>query len=291
MRRLFLTLLAAVLWLTPGMAEEKKYTLPLDLSVGVKLKTANYLTDWHYQDPTIEMIARDGMAGDTKFWVAEVEIRDPTQLRTMPAYSFTSSSQAEGSKLSRRANAVLACNGDYWWREVDVKGNYVLRQGQLYMHHLTGRSDLLLVDEDGDFHIIHQATEAEAPLPETEGGPVYYEGKRIYNGFCFGPAIVEEGKALTIEPDERIISEKKTARMALCQMGKLKYAVVCCARERMTLQEFADLVASLGAVTAYNLDGGGSTMMFTRDRKINVNSTTREIADIIYFASAWTGED
>ena len=271
-------------------AEAKTYTLPLDLTPGMPLEKANYLSDEHYADPTIEMVCRQVRDGEVLYWVAEVTVQDASQIRTMPANSFEYSSTAAGSKISRRANAVLSCNGDYWWRDVQWKGNYVLRQGTLYMYELTGHSDILLIDEEGDFHIIHKATTEDVPLPD-DTGKVMYEGKQIYNGLCFGPTLVEEGKALEIEPDEHMITDQRTGRMALCQMGKLKYAVVTCYNQSMNLQEFADLLASLGARTAYNLDGGNSSMMFTGSRMLNRNNSVRDIGDIIYFASAWPGEE
>ena len=289
MKRILWLVLAAVLLTVSAAPAEDALKLPLDLSPGMPLVKSNYLTDWHYKDPTIEMTAREEKAEDAVYWIAEVKIGDPTQLRTMPSNSFSYSSTANGSRLSRRANAVLSCDGDFWHREVKWKGNYVLRQGQLYMYELTGNSDLLLIDEDGDFHIIHKATADDAPLPEEEGGKVMYKGKQIYNGFCFGPTLVEGGEALIIEPDEHMITEKKVNRLAICQMGKLEYAVVCTyTKEKgMTMQEFAYLLEALGAITAYNLDGGNSAMMFTGSRMINRNNSVREIADIIYFASAW----
>ena len=45
-----------------------------------------------------------------------------------------------------------------------------------------------------------------------------------------------------------------------------------------------------GAVNAYNLDGGNSAMLMTGQSKLNYNPTTRELSDIIYFASAWPGK-
>ena len=50
-----------------------------------------------------------------------------------------------------------------------------------------------------------------------------------------------------------------------------------------------DLVATLGVQTAYNLDGGDSTLLYFFDDRINVFSTAnkaRPLTDIIYFASA-----
>ena len=276
---------------TGGRLADGTYRLPLDLTPGMKLHKANYNTKYHYQDPTIEMDTRDEKNGEYRYWIAEIKIQDASQLRTMPANSFTRSNTAEGIRLSHRAQAVLACNGDYWYRDVQWKGSYVLRQGQLYMYHLYGNADLLLVNEDGDFRIIHKATEETTPMPKKKEGPVFYEGKQIYNGFCFGPALVEDGKALPIEPNDQISTEKKTARMAICQLGKLHYAVVCSAKESMTLQEFADMLSTMDIQTAYNLDGGNSTMLMTGDDLLNYNPTTRELSDIIYFASAWQGED
>ena len=287
MKRFCLMTLIICLLAAPVLSEAK-YTLPLDLSPGMPLIRSNYLNDLHYKDPTIEMTAREAREEGVLYWVAEVTIQDPTQLRTMPSNSFSYSSTADGSRISRRANAVLACDGDFWHREVKWKGNYVLRQGQLYMYELTGNSDLLLIDEDGDFHIIHKATADDAPLPEEEGGKVMYKGKQIYNGFCFGPALVEDGEALIIEPDEHMITEQRVSRLAICQTGPLQYAIVCCynSDQGMTMQEFAYLLEALGAKTAYNLDGGNSSMIFTGNRMINRNYTVRQIADIIYFASA-----
>ena len=266
------------------------YRLPLDLSPGMKLHKANYNTKYHYQDPTIEMDTREEKNGEYRYWIAEVKIQDATQLRTMPANSFTRSNNADGERLSRRAQAVLACNGDYWYRDVQWKGSYVLRQGQLYMRHLEGHTDLLLVNEDGDFRIIHDATEENTPLPKTEDGPVFYEGKQIYNGFCFGPALVEDGKVLKVRPNDKMETEKKRTRMAICQMGKLHYAVICTGKGNMTLQEFADMLGTMGIQTAYNLDGGASAMLMTNSTMLNVNPSTRDLSDIIYFASAWPGE-
>lgn len=268
---------------TPIPREGPVYTLPIDLSPGKKLKKANYIHDLHYKDPTIEMIASQSWDGNVKYWIARVSIGHASQIRTMPAYSFTSTSTAEGARLSKRANAVLACNGDYFWKDVTWKGNYVLRQGELYMQELTGRSDILLIDEEGDFHAVHKAKPGD--VPET------VNGRKILNALCFGPMLVENGEICALERDDNIVSEQRVGRMAICQMGPLEYAVICCAPQSMTLAEFAVLVKKLGAVNAYNLDGGNSSMMFTGSRMINHNRTTREIGDIIYFASAWPEEE
>ena len=42
------------------------------------------------------------------------------------------------------------------------------------MRHLEGHTDLLLVNEDGDFRIIHDATEENTPLPKRISAPCLF---------------------------------------------------------------------------------------------------------------------
>ena len=55
----------------------------------------------------------------------------------------------------------------------------------------------------------------------------------------------------------------------------------------LTLKEFAELVYEYGVQTAYNLDGGDSTMLYFHGEKVNFkdNKSKRNLQDIIYFAS------
>jgi exopolysaccharide biosynthesis protein len=84
--------------------------------------------------------------------------------------------------------------------------------------------------------------------------------------------------------------------MCLAQLGPLEY--LCISSEGpedpgstgLTLEQFAELVASFEGVTnAYNLDGGSSsTMVFNRDKVNSPNNPKRRpLKDIIYFASAY----
>jgi exopolysaccharide biosynthesis protein len=91
-------------------------------------------------------------------------------------------------------------------------------------------------------------------------------------------------------------ADRAAQRMCLAQLGPLEY--MCISSEGpedpgstgLTLEQFAELVASFEGVTnAYNLDGGSSsTMVFNRDKVNSPNNPKRRpLKDIIYFASAY----
>ena len=62
---------------------------------------------------------------------------------------------------------------------------------------------------------------------------------------------------------------------------------------RMTINEFANVLANLGVQKAYALDGGQTTVICMEDRLISYPDygTQRQISDIIYFATAMPNGD
>ena len=184
-------------------------------------------------------------------------------------------------------SAILAIDGDYFCY---TGIGYIVRQGTEYLDHLRGDRDVLLIDEDGDFHYVLR------PKRNSLDGTV--DGKKVINSFFFGPVLVREGKAVLNPMAEGMAFDEPRQRMAIAQVGPLEYMAICCASQArgsmgMTLKQFAKLCADEGAYIAYNLDGGDSTMMIFNGEKINdvLNENTRAISDIVYFASAWTGEE
>ena len=86
--------------------------------------------------------------------------------------------------------------------------------------------------------------------------------------------------------------------MALCQVGPLHYKLIVCAGPHrgsvgMTQAKFAAFVARQGVQVAYCMDGGDSSHLLFQGKKINdpYNPDARDLADIVYFASAWDGLD
>ena len=255
--------------------------IPVDSDAAPKPDEANYLADGKgYQDESLSISIESIRDYDTNILVARIQVKDASQIRTAMAGSFGSTHDIPGAKLASRVNAVFAINGDYF--SFDSTG-YVLRQGTLYRDNPREGSDVLLIDDQGDFHAIQNATSEKIAS---------FTGK-VINSFSFGPALVVDGKAQTIDFSHQIASDKYTQRMVVAQTGPLSY--LCVATEGpenpdsrgLTLDETAELMVKLGSTVAYNLDGGSSSTMVLNNAKINALSThkVRSICDILYFAT------
>lgn len=264
---------------------EAEYSLPIDFTPGRKVNPENYLSDTEYQDPTLHVKIEQGRRDNCDYWVAYITIGHPSQLRTAAASSFDQDFTMKGIYLAKSKNAVLAIDGDFYGY---YKYGYILRQGVVYRDKLRAERDVLAIDEDGDFHIL-LTPDRDSMTPEING-------KKLINVFHFGPGLVIDGEIGTLEASYWLAPQDKRQRMCIAQTGPLQYMALCSAgplrgSEGMDLPQFAQLAKDLGAINAYNLDGGDSTIMIFNNEKINdhKNKNTRDISDIIYFASAWDG--
>ena len=284
---------------------DRNYLLPVDFSIPEQRAIEDNYTDTGYQDSTIRITIDSGRFEDRcDYWTADITIKDPSQIRTSAAKGdFRSKGTRDGLELCKILNAVLGLNGDFVNGTEKLDFGYVVRQGVLFRDNLdtAGRwnshlMDVLAIDEDGDFHIIRRAKAGDI-------AEMKVEGKRIMNSFCFGPALVVDG--VMVEDFDgadtwmNMGREYERQRIAFCQVEPLHYKVVCCSgpytntstlmkSTGLTLTDFTRLVAEQDVMTAYNLDGGDSSLLYFHGKRINEkpNQSIRKLQDVIYFVSA-----
>jgi exopolysaccharide biosynthesis protein len=182
--------------------------------------------------------------------------------------------------MAESNNAVLAINGDYYGAQ--EKG-YVLRNGVLYRNTAEKGQEDLVIYEDGSFEII---VEDEITAEELlEKGAVQI--------LSFGPALITDGKVSVTENDEVGRAMASNPRTAIGIIDDLHYVFVVSdgrtdESQGLTLYQLSQFMESLGADTAYNLDGGGSSSMVFQGVLVNNPTTTgnsikeRSVSDIVY---------
>ncbi|NLI20939.1 MAG: phosphodiester glycosidase family protein [Clostridiales bacterium] len=289
---LFLLLLSLILLapsasLLPGAFAETETLvapapLPIDDSAGYPPSPDGYLANGAgYKDASLSVEVAMTRAYDTDIMLVTIRVADPSQIRTAMASRYGSNSTAFGATIAKRKNAVLAINGDFF---AIHSGGFLVRQGKVYRNLPDGKTDVLIIDDQGDFHIYPKAT--QEALAMFTGVPV--------NTFCFGPALIIDGVRCTELEKNEAAPEKLAQRICIAQTGPLTY--LCVASEGpenkgskgLTLEQFADFMNEQGCICAYNLDGGSSSTVILNNQKINALSTgkIRQLSDILYFASA-----
>lgn len=269
-----------------ALAEEApSYDLPLDFTPGMTPNPAGYTADG-YQDDSIS-VRLETREEDGVIWrLAFVQVKSPSQLRTGIAGSSVSSSRvALVSSMADKYNAVIAISGDYYAND-PAKTTFEYRMGNKIRSKSNKKKDILIIDENGDFHLFVKSDKARMDAFNASG-------HTIVNAFTFGPALVSDGNPLTMDTGYGYNPTGREPRMAIGQLDTLSY-VLALAEGRtedskgVTHQELADYMYDLGCLQAFNLDGGNTaTMVFNGNyyQQKTVNSE-RAQSDFIYFATA-----
>lgn len=238
-------------------------------------------TSTGYWDESIRVELEVIRRKDMDFYTAFVTIKHPSQLRTGLAKSLGGGLQLP-TDLSAHYNGVVAINGDFY---TDRNRGLVIRQGEILRSSLSSQYDILLIDQEGNFHIVLRS--------QPEMLDFYLEGAlTIQNAFSFGPALVMEGQPLEIPEKYPFAPHYKNPRAAIGQLGPLQYALVVVDgrqedEEGVTLETLAQHMAAIGCIQAFNLDGGGSATLMLNSQMVTnkAASTERKISDILYFAT------
>lgn len=218
---------------------------------------------------------------DSDVFAAEAWLSSPDQLKTALAKeAYGRNLKERPSVMAERNHAILAVNGDYYGAQ--EKG-YVLRNGSIYRTTGTEGQEDLVIYRYGTFDIIEEQRTTLQTL----------QAYGAAQALSFGPALMEDGVVSVQESDLRGKDRTRNPRTAIGCIDALHYVFVVAdgrtdASDGLTIPELAEVMACLGAQTAYNLDGGGSSCMVFDGEVVNHPTTTgnrtkeREVSGIVY---------
>lgn len=243
--------------------------------------TAPVSTDTEYHDDQIDIVLTTMRVENTTVYVADVQIADISLLKTALAGNTYARNLTETTSVqAANTGAILAINGDYYGAQ---ERGYVLRNGVLYRASAQSGTDALVIGADGNFRIINEG--------ETSADTLLREG--AWQVLTFGPALINGGQVTVSSSDEVGRAMTSNPRTAIGQISEGHYLlVVSDGRTKestgLSLRQLAELMQSLGAQIAYNLDGGGSSTMVFQGRVVNSPTTNgrsireRSVSDIVY---------
>ncbi len=249
-------------------------------SNALKNTTTPVVTDSSYTDENISVTIKEYRVNDTTIYVADVYVSSAEYLKTALARGvYGKNVTATTSDTADSVDAILAINGDYYGAQ--TKG-YVIRNGVLYRSTSDGGEDLVIY-KDGTFGIINENEVTAEQLLAAGAQQV----------LSFGPALVDNGQIAVTSSEEVGKAMASNPRTAIGIVGEGHYLFVVAdgrtdESEGLSLYELAQVMKQLGAETAYNLDGGGSSTIYFNGEVINNPTTSgrssseRKVSDIVY---------
>ncbi|WP_344736863.1 phosphodiester glycosidase family protein [Microbacterium awajiense] len=219
------------------------------------------------------------------YYVADVVLGSATDLRSAFAKDQFGENITElTSEIAADNDAVFAVNGDYYgFRDTGI----VIRNGVVYR------------DEPAREGLVFYADGRVEVYDETDTSAAELLADGAWNTLSFGPAIVEDGVVVDgiddVEVDTNfgnhsIQGDQPRTAVGVIDENHLVFVVVDGRQQGysvgVTLTELADILVDLGATTAYNLDGGGSSTMYYDGEVVNSpsNGGERGTSDILYVA-------
>ncbi len=251
----------------------------------IRLLTDPVITDTSYNNGEVSIEIRYMRTLYTDIYIADVVIDDPAYLKTALAEgSFGRNLTDTTSSMAEQNDAILAINGDYYgFRDT----GYVIRNGYLYRSVPAkdpNQEDLVLY-ENGAVDIVREADLTAEEIWDSGAEDI----------FSFGPGLVIDGEISVVEGEEVKRAQVTNPRTAFGVISPLHYLFVVSDGRTdesvgLSLLELAHLMKDLGCVTAYNLDGGGSSTMWFNGKVLNHPTTfgdtiaERGISDIVYIS-------
>lgn len=239
------------------------------------------VSETSYLDENIQITLSEYREYDTSIYVAEIVLSSSEYLQTAFAQNIYGRNVTEKtSEIAESIGAILAINGDYYGAQ--EKG-YVLRNGVIYRDEAASGQVDLVIYNNGNFSMINEEDITAEELLADGAQQI----------LSFGPALIEDGAVVVSEGDEVGKAKASNPRTAIGMMDELHYVfVVSDGRTEenagLSLSQLADFMNGLGVVTAYNLDGGGSSTMYFNGEIINNPTTSgrsikeRNVSDIVY---------
>ncbi|WP_448629475.1 phosphodiester glycosidase family protein [Cellulomonas soli] len=251
---------------------------------------AAVLTDTTYDSSdasiTISTVTTGSGQDTVTYYVADVTLTDATVLRSAFAQdAFGLNITQDTSDIAAAHGAVFAINGDYYgFRTTGI----VIRNGVVYRDE--GAREGLAFYTDGHVEVYDETATSAAELLDAG----------VWNTLSFGPALLRDGQVAAgiedVEVDTNIGNHSIQGAQPRTAVGVIDdnhlLFVVVDGRSPgysagVTMTGLAQIMADLGATTAYNIDGGGSSTMVFDGQLVNDplgKGTERGTSDILYIA-------
>jgi exopolysaccharide biosynthesis protein len=230
----------------------------------------------------------------TKYFIMDISLKRLTDLRTHletsnghPGTNITATPTKQISQVkSETGETVLAAiNGDMPY--FSGKNGYVIRNKAVVRSSYRSGDDAT----NQDYAVYYDGTVDSYMESDISTSDLFKDG--CYQSWEFGPTLLANG-SLTVDENSVISSQSSSSneRTAIGLIAPLHFVFFMSQgrlvnNDGFSLFEEATILKNYGCVSAYNLDGGGSSYAYANSSKLNTSSENeRAVNDIIYVVNS-----
>ena len=234
---------------------------------GTETKNTNTSQTWTHLKSSTEISVEKIFYDGATYYAADIKTSAKNMLTLNSEEAKTPGEMLEGHETA------LAVNGDYYGFRDD---GVIIRNGKILRDH--PYTDIAVLYENGRLDVY--SDNEKSALELLDGGAL--------QSWSFGPILVEGG---TPRENFSELSDLNlpNPRTGIGMISSGHYIIIVAdgrqeSSRGLTLDEFARLFESYGCETAYNLDGGGTSVMFFENEMISSPSggEERRTSDVIY---------
>ena len=237
------------------------------------------ITDNSYSSPEVSVTVETVVTGEGRqkitYYVADVYIASIENFKThTPHGQMIYFDTQEAEEMAADSNAILAMSGDFLTYQ---KNGFLVRNGQAYVAN-RNFAPICVLYPDGTMQ-----TYAAGKYRVDE-----IMAKNPVHVWSFGPALLDDSGAPLSKFDVSTAVGYPNPRCGIgyYEPGHYLFVTVDGRQDNhskgMLLGELAQVFAERGCKVAYNLDGGGtSVMLFDGDRVSKQSNGQRELGDIL----------
>ena len=233
----------------------------------------------HIEEHTEEM-----SAGKCIYWLCHIMTDTVDQLKAAMSNDTYGGERTKTSDETSAHKGILGINGSMftYGEGIPSPGKTYIRDGQI-ISGLDTNDNIMCIRKNGTMYTTLAGESAQSLISDN-----------VYNTFCFGPTLVENGQFYAIDP-AKFNQSAAYPRTVIGMTEPTDYYVLVADGKRpsyscgLTYKEAATIMMDAGCTYAYNLDGGGSTSLYFNGKLLNSPSDStgeRPCGDILYFTDA-----
>ena len=214
----------------------------------------------NYRSANVSVTILRGRMFDNDYSLADIYVQDIACIVT--AFSgdkYIHSAERMETMLGNCEGGIVAINGDYY-----VLHDYgpVIRNGVVYRENITRGFDVCVLSMSGEL----------LTFPYGKLKKDILAAANPYQTWAFGPALLDEYGCAKTEFRSNVQSENPRSVIGCFEPGHYAFLAVdgrSDISEGMTMRELSLLCQALGLTSAYNLDGGRSSVLQSKSGPIN----------------------